>query len=196
MVCGNLLRTPLPEGTLTSLLPALRIFSLSFCKTCWVEVEKVAAKAVEIWPNFVQVIKHYQGLAPSRCPRNDKSYNTLVKHADNKLMPAKLQLFGDVAHMLSEFLRGFQTNSLMMPLLCGSLETMICCVTKMIIKKNVLNEAVTAFQVIKIKFSETSNQLAIGDVKLTTATEALLKSCSVDKAGKENFHKDCVKPFF
>ena len=63
-------------------------------------------------------------------------------------------------------------------------------------KKNVLNEAVTAFQVIKIKVSETSNQLAIGDVKLTTATEALLKSCSVDKAGKENFHKDCVKPFF
>ena len=45
---------------------------------------------------------------------------------------------------------------------------------------------------IKIKVSETSNQLAIDYVKLTTATEALLKSCSVDKAAKENFCRDCV----
>ena len=107
-------------------------------------------------------------------------------------MPAKLQFFGDVAHMLSEFLRGFQTNSPMMPFLCGSLETIICHVMKMFINKDVLNEAVTAFQLIKIKFSETSNQLAIGDVKPTTATEALLKSCSVDKVAKENFRRDCV----
>ena len=76
-------------------------FHLSFCKTHQVEDEKVAAKAVEIWPNIVQVIKHYESLAPSKCPRNNKFYNTLVKHADNKLMPAELQFFGDVAHMLS-----------------------------------------------------------------------------------------------
>ena len=55
-----------------------------------------------------------------------------------------------------------------------------------------MNKAVTAFQLIKIKVSETSNQLAIGDVKVTTATEALLTSCSVDKAAEENFHRDCV----
>ena len=94
--------------------------------------------------------------------------------------------------MLGEFLRRFQTNSPMMPFLCGSLKTMICCVMKMFIKEDVLTEAVTAFRLIKIKVSETSNQLAIGDVKLATATEALLKSCSVDKAAKENFRRDCV----
>ena len=60
------------------------------------------------------------------------------------------------------------------------------------VMKMFIKEAVTAFPLIKIKVSETSNQLAIGDVKLTTATEALLKSCSVDKAAKENFHRDCV----
>ena len=65
---------------------------------------------------------------------------------------------------------------------------MICCVMmKMFLKEDVLNEAVTAFLLIKVKVSETSNQLAIGDVKLTTATEALLKSCSVDKACKRIF---------
>ena len=60
------------------------------------------------------------------------------------------------------------------------------------VMKMFIKEAVTAFPLIKIKVSETSNQLAIGDVKLTTATEALLKSWSVDKAAKENFHRDCV----
>ena len=152
----------------------------------------MAGKAVEIWPNIVQVMKHYEDLAPSKRLRSSKSYNTLVKHADGKLMPAKLQFFGNVAHMLSEFLRGFQTKSPMMPFLCGSLETMIRHLMKMFIKGNVLNEAVTAFCLIKINVSETSNQLAIGDVKLTIATEVLLKSCSVDKAAKENFRRDCV----
>ena len=80
-------------------------------------------------------------------------------------MPAKLQFFEDIAHMLSEFLRSFQTNSLMMSFLCGSLETIICHVMKMFINENVSNKAVTAFQLIKIKVSETSNHLAIGDVK-------------------------------
>ena len=116
----------------------------------------------------------------------------LVKHADDKLMPPKSQFFRDVAHMVSKFTRGFQTNSSMMPFLCGSLETMIRRVLKMFVKEDVLNEAVTPFRLIKIKVSKTSNQLAIGDVKLTTATEALLKSCSVDKAAKEYFHGDCV----
>ena len=116
----------------------------------------------------------------------------MVKHADDKRRPVKLQFFGDVAHMLSEFLIGFQTNSPIMPFLCGSLETMICRFMKMFIKEDVLNEAVTAFRLIKIEVSQTSNQLMIVDVKLTTATEALLKSCSVDKAAKETFRKDCV----
>ena len=69
---------------------------------------------------------------------------------------------------------------------------MIRRVMKMFIKEDVLNEAVTAFRLIKIKVSETSNQLVIDDVKLTTATGALLKSFSVDKAAKENFRRDCV----
>ena len=77
-------------------------------------------------------------------------------------MPAKLQFFGNVAHMLTELLRGSQTNSPMMPFLCGSLETMICHVLKMFSKEDVLNEAVTAFWLIKINVSKTSNQLVIG----------------------------------
>ena len=65
-------------------------FPLSFCKTCWVKDENVDAKAVKIWPNIVQVIKHYEVLALLKCPWNNKSYDTLVKYADDKLMPAKL----------------------------------------------------------------------------------------------------------
>ena len=45
----------------------------------------------------------------------------------------------------------------MTPFLFGSVETMIRLVMKMFIKEDVLNEAVTAFQLIKIKVSETSN---------------------------------------
>ena len=192
MVCGNILRTRLPEGTLTSPLPAVRIFPSVFVKPTGLNMKEMLERLLKFGLIFVQVIKHYEVLAPSKRPRNNKSYDTMVKHADDKLMPAKLQFFGDIAHMLGDFLRGFQTNSPMMPFLCGSLGTMIRRVMKMFIKEDVLNEAVTAFQLIKIKVSETSNQLAISDVRLTTTTEALLRSCSVDKAAKENLRRDCV----
>ena len=72
MVCGNFLRTRLPEGTLISPLPALSIFPSVFVKPARLKM-KVAAKAVEIWPIIKQVIKHYEGLGPSKRPRNNKS---------------------------------------------------------------------------------------------------------------------------
>ena len=57
-------------------------FPLSFCKTCWVEDEKMVAKAVKFWSNIVPVIKHYEGLVHQNAQDN-KSYYTLAKHADN-----------------------------------------------------------------------------------------------------------------
>ena len=72
---------------------------------------RVAAKAIEIWPSIVNcsIYLHFEGLLPSKWLKNGKSCDTWVTHSQDKSMPAKLQFFRDVTHMLGEFLTGFQT---------------------------------------------------------------------------------------
>ena len=40
---------------------------------CWIEDKRVAANTLEIWPNIVDIIKHFESLAPSKQPKNNKS---------------------------------------------------------------------------------------------------------------------------
>ena len=60
------------EGTVST-------FPLKFCKTRWVGNEIVATRAVQIWGDFVKLIKDYQLLCQSKRPKNNMSYDTLVK---------------------------------------------------------------------------------------------------------------------
>ena len=46
----------------------------------------MAERGKEIWPNIVKLIKHYESLAQSYRPKN-KSYETLVEHYSDKLIP-------------------------------------------------------------------------------------------------------------
>lgn len=73
MQFGNFLKIRLREGTFTKLSIALWNFPLSFCKTCWIEDKRVAANTLEIWPNIVDIVKHFESLAPSKQPKNNKS---------------------------------------------------------------------------------------------------------------------------
>ena len=77
----------------------------------------------------------------------------------------------------------------MMPFLNDSLEVIIGCIMKMFILNKVLKEAVTSCQLVKIKISNTRNQLVLDDVKLTTGTGVLLKSHNVNKDVKNIFEK-------
>ena len=61
-------------------------FLLHFCKTYWVEDEPVAACAIDVWPNIVQLIKHYKSLSRSQQPKNSKLYDCLLKHVDNLML--------------------------------------------------------------------------------------------------------------
>lgn len=65
----------------------------------------MAERAVEVWPAVVKVIAHYQTLAPSYRPRNNKSYDILVKYHNDKFVLAKLQFFKDIATIFEGFLK-------------------------------------------------------------------------------------------
>ena len=78
-------------------------FLLSFCATRWVEGEQVASRALTAWPNVVNVIRHFLSLDQSKRPKNNKSYDTLVKHPVDSLMLVKMQFFKDIATILQPY---------------------------------------------------------------------------------------------
>ena len=66
----------------------LQMLYFRFCPTCWVEDRSVAERADEVWESVVKVIKHWESLSQSQRTKR-KSYEILVKHYTNPLMPAK-----------------------------------------------------------------------------------------------------------
>ena len=57
----------------------------------------MAAKAIEIWPHILNVIKCFKNLPPPKQLKHSKSYDTLGNHFE-----AKLKLFRHLAHKLGE----------------------------------------------------------------------------------------------
>ena len=88
-----------------------------FCATRWVENEIVARRAIDIWEDFVKLIKLYVATAPSKQPKDNISYNNLKVDHTNPLIVVNLHLFGDVAARLNCFIIKFQTDGPMMPFL-------------------------------------------------------------------------------
>ena len=92
---------------------------LRFCSTRWLEDVTVAECGKGILPNIVKLIKHYESSAQSYHPKN-KSYETLVEHYSDKLIPVKLQFFIEIAEKLRPFLTRFQTEKPMLPFMICS----------------------------------------------------------------------------
>ena len=92
-----------------------------FCPTRWVEDRSVAERADEVWDSIVKVIKHWEGLSQLQRPKN-KSYETLVKHYTDPLMPAKFRFFEYIASVFEPYLTIFQTDASMIPFMYEQLK--------------------------------------------------------------------------
>ena len=72
---------------------------MMFCQTKWVEDELVASCAMSVSPFVAAVIEHFQTLPPSKQPRDNKSYDILVKYLKYCIMLFKFQFFIDIANV-------------------------------------------------------------------------------------------------
>jgi hypothetical protein len=168
------------------------VFPLMFCQTRWVEDEPVAIRAMEVWENVVNVIKHFQTLCKSKQPNKNNSYETLVTYHTDVFMQVKLQFFVDVASMMSSYLKQFQTDIPMMPFVSEILENLIRRLMKIFIRKAIIDEADSAYSLIKIDLQKRENHLPPELVKLPTATKTLLLSLQASLTKKLKFKGECA----
>lgn len=78
---------------------------------------------------MLALLNFWEGLTKSEQPgqqkqRKYKSYETLLSHKDDPLIPNKLHLFEEIAYNLNEFLARFHTSVPMVPFLFDSLENL------------------------------------------------------------------------
>ena len=161
----------------------------SFCANRWLEDESVAKRALDLWPNIVKIVGHWEKLCKSSQP-NNKSYETLTKYYQDKAFPLKLQYFKDIAGHLEDFLTIMQVDVPMMPFLEETLIDLITPFMKMVLKSDVLDEANTSLKLIKIDLTKAENLLPCELIKLPTATKDLLKTSLLKNDKKQLFKND------
>ena len=90
-------------------------FPLKFCATRWIEDKAVAEQALEVWSSVVSTVKYWQSLCKPKRPQKNKSYDTLVEHHLDLLMPAKLHYFSFIAGIFNPYLVVFQSDNPLLP---------------------------------------------------------------------------------
>ena len=133
---------------------------------------------------MVKIVKHWESLCKSKRPQN-KSYETLVKHHSDKFVPLRMQFFRFLTKKLKPFLLQFQSDKPMVLFLSDSLEELVRSLMKVIVKKEVLEEASTVLNVTKIDIAKSSNQLEEEQVNFGVALKQYFLSWKVDQSRKE-----------
>lgn len=124
-------------------------FRMKFCETRWIEDKDVAERALEVWKSVVATVKYWEGLSKSKKPRNNKSFDCLVIHYQDKLMTAKLHFYAFIAGILKPFLVLFETDNPMLPFMYDELYEISKRLIVMMYKKEKIVEAKTVAKAMK-----------------------------------------------
>ena len=116
-------------------------FPLPFCGTRWVDDEKVAVRAINIWNDVCQLYGFWQALPKSK-RSSGKSYVT-VKDATNDCL-TKLRFFAYIGGILQEFLTVYQCTKPMSPYLYDDLHGLLKDIVSKFLKSKVLAECKTS----------------------------------------------------
>ena len=118
------------------------VFTLNFCATRWVEDDKVAQRALEIWPNVEKYIKEVLKQSKSKQPTS-ASFATIAKATKDLLLPAKLQVFVYISKVLKPFLVKYQIDEPMIMFIGEDLFDMCGKLMQKFVKKDILDSTDT-----------------------------------------------------
>ena len=163
-------------------------FPLPFYGTRWVEDEKVAVRAINIWTDVCQLYRFWQSLSKSKRP-SSKSYLTVQDATIEPLILAKLHFFAHVCGILKPFLTLYQCVKPMMPFLYDDLRVPLREIASKFVLQTVLDECKTGVELCDIDYNDKKKQLAkvgigFGADKVVT-----------DLLGRDEVSNDDIKTF-
>ena len=150
-------------------------FPMKFCPTRWVENAPVAERAIEVWEYIVELIKFFLLKPPSQRPKENRSFDNLVKYHLNPLVPVQLHLFKDMATILNGFLVNFQTDSPMVPFLSMQVGDILHRLMRFFVPKHVLKTANSPLKLQQIDVQKSENIVGVSQIKLSTGAASVLE---------------------
>ena len=137
-------------------------------------------------------MKYWRSLPKSKHPRNNKSFDTLVKYHTDKLMVPKLYFLKYIASILRPFLLRFQISKSMIPFLAVELDVTLRPLTSLVVKHEAVSNANTPYLLLKLDLGKKENLCNIDHVELGAAVTSALTNLKVKEQVKLKFRKDCV----
>ena len=111
------------------------VFPIKFCSTKWIEDQLVADQALGVWPSVVSTVKHWLSFSKSMRPKDNKSYDTLVEHHQDSLIPAKCNFFSFIAGVLKPYLDIFRSDCPLLPFMIDEISLILYCLVRLVYKK-------------------------------------------------------------
>ena len=156
------------------------------------ENEDTAESAMLVWPDIILLINHLLSLSQSKQPKNNKSYDWLVKVFKDKLVPLKLMFFKEIAAIINGFLRPFQTDNPMVPFLSDAYEELIRKLMKMFLLGSTVDGAKTPLALLKIDLNKMDTRLPLSQLRLPTAVKVAISTSSYPSDKKDHFKKESI----
>lgn len=128
-------------------------FPLKFCAIRWVENSNVIERAIKILPNIKKYIE-----GTEKKPPQTKNYAVVKQFLNDKFLEPKLLFMQSVALELEPFLKMFQSNKPLLPLMYNELYTVMASVLGRFIKSEKIEKVKNAAQLMDIDVTDTSNQ--------------------------------------
>ena len=156
------------------------VFPLKFCSTRWIEDDRVAERALEVWPNVEKYIQHVSKEPKSKQPTS-ASFSTIEKATKDVLVPAKLQVFVYIAKVLKPFLVKYKTDEPMIMFLAEDLQSMYSKLMHKFVKKSLLDSADTLYKIANLDILDKQNHKVATEIDIGFAAKAILTTLAKAK---------------
>ena len=156
-------------------------YPAKFCGHRWCENGKCAEKAESLIKGYEKFVTHVSTLRKNQEPHSkNKSFIVLKKMIHDPLISAKLKFFEMVSHKLNAFLRGFQTDSPMVPFFADVLGGIVRDLLERIILKDVLRKATNLHQLVQIDPSDKNIRKSAADIDIGFAANIKVEESNLN----------------
>ena len=156
-------------------------YPAKFCGHRWCENKKCAKKVESLIKAYKKFVTHVSNLRKNQQPNSkNKSFIVLKKMIHDPLISAKLKFFEMVSHKLNAFLRGFQTDSPMVPFFADVLGGIVRDLLEVIILKDVLRKATNLYQLVQIDPSDKNIRKSAADIDIGFAANIKVEESNLN----------------
>ena len=139
----------------------------------WVENKKASDRLIEVWDNVRKMVAFWEGLPKSKRP-SSKSYLTVKDSVGDPLFTAKLQLFSLVSNIVKAFLKKYQTDQLMIPLLYCDLKDPVIKLLDIIVEHKIIEKCKNGKQLMETDLAKEENRFSVNKIKMSFVVEGTI----------------------